>query len=270
MNSQTRALQRMAGKVAVVTGGTQGLGEAISRRLLAEGAVGVAFCGRNVENGQRLERELNAQGRAMFVRADLEQVDECHAFVDAAVERFGQVDVVVNCGASTKRGTVTDTTPAVWDQLFDTNVRGPFFVIQRAVLDMQKRKAGGSIAIVGSMQAHGGAPFLLPYAATKGCLMTLTKGMANALLWDRIRVNMINIGWTDTPNEHVVQMQVHGRPANWLAEVSKGQPFGRLIQVDEAANAVLFMVSDESGMMSGAVIDFDQQVIGTMRDNPGV
>ena len=260
----------MSGKVAVVTGGTQGLGEAIVRRLLGEDAAAVVFCGRNVENGRGLEHELEPMGRAIFVRADLESVDDCQALVDAAVEHCGRVDVVVSCGASTRRGSVGDTTPEDWNHLFNTNVRGPFFVMQRAVLDMQRRKQPGAIAIVGSMQAHGGAPFLLPYAATKGCLMTLTKGMANALLWDRVRVNMINIGWTDTPNEHTVQTKVHGRPENWLDEVSKAQPFGRLIGVDEAANAVLFMVSDESGLMSGAVIDFDQQVIGTMRDNPGV
>lgn len=270
MLTTSSARTRMQGKVAVVTGGTQGLGEAITRQLLAEGADGVAFCGRNETNGRRLESELGAASGALFVRCDLEQVDQCQAFVDAAVSRFGKVDVVVSCGASTRRGSISDTTPETWDHLFSTNVRGPFFVIQRAVLDMQSRKQGGTVAVVGSMQAHGGAPFLLPYAATKGCLMTLTKGMANSLLWERIRVNMINIGWTDTPNEHVVQTEVHGRPANWLEEVSKAQPFGRLIGVAEAANAVLFMVSEESGMMTGAVIDFDQQVIGTMRDNPGV
>jgi NAD(P)-dependent dehydrogenase (short-subunit alcohol dehydrogenase family) len=100
--------------------------------------------------------------------------------------------------------------------------------------------------------------------------MTLTRGLANALKHDRIRVNTLNIGWTNTPREHIVQTKVHDRPENWLEEVSRNQPFGRLIQPDEVARALAFLTSDESGLMTGAVIDFDQQIIGTMDDNPGV
>jgi short-subunit dehydrogenase len=268
MNKKFNNAGQFSGKIGMVTGGTQGLGEAVVRRMLDEGATGVAFCGRNATLGTRLAADLGA--RACYVQADLEKVEDCTNFVDEAVKRFGRVDAVVSCGASTKRGSIEDTSKETWDHLFNTNVRGAFFVIQRAVLDMKKRKQPGAVAIVGSMQAHGGAPFLLPYATTKGALMTLTKGMGNALLWDRIRVNMINIGWTNTPNEHLVQTKVHGRPENWLEQVGLLQPYGRLIEVEEAAKAILFMVSNESGMMSGSIIDFDQQVIGTMRDNPGV
>jgi NAD(P)-dependent dehydrogenase (short-subunit alcohol dehydrogenase family) len=100
--------------------------------------------------------------------------------------------------------------------------------------------------------------------------MTMTRGLANALRRDRIRVNTLNIGWTNTPREHLVQTRVHGRPENWLEQVSGAQPFGRLIQPEEVARALAFLTSDESGLMTGAIIDFDQQVIGTTDDNPGV
>ena len=100
--------------------------------------------------------------------------------------------------------------------------------------------------------------------------MTMTRALANALKHDRIRINTLNIGWTNTPREHLVQTQVHGRPENWLEMVSKNQPRGRLIEPEEVARAVAFLCSAESGLMSGAVIDFDQTVIGTNDENPGV
>ena len=100
--------------------------------------------------------------------------------------------------------------------------------------------------------------------------MTMTRGLANALKHDRIRINTLNIGWTNTPREHIVQTEVHGRPQNWLEEMSPNLPFGRLIQPDEVARALAFLTSGESGLLTGAVIDFDQQIIGTMPDQPEV
>jgi Enoyl-(Acyl carrier protein) reductase len=97
----------------------------------------------------------------------------------------------------------------------------------------------------------------------------MTRGLANALKHDRIRINTLNIGWTNTPREHIVQTKVHSRPENWLKEVSRNQPFGRLIEADEVARALAFLTSAESGLLTGAVIDFDQTVIGAADDNPG-
>ncbi len=265
--------QRMQGRVALVSGGTQGVGEAVARRLAAEGAAGVAVCGRNEARGEAVRTAIAALGcEALYVRADLSVVADCVAAVERTVARFGRLDALANCAGRTDRGGLADTTEQSWGTLFDTNVRGPFFLIQGAAAQMQRQGQGqgGSMVVIGSMQAYGGAPFLLPYAATKGCLMTLTRGIANTLLRDRIRINMLNIGWTDTPNEHVVQTQVHGRGEDWRAEVGRLQPYGRLISTDEVAAACAFLLSPESGMMSGAVIDYDQQVIGPMQDNPGV
>jgi NAD(P)-dependent dehydrogenase (short-subunit alcohol dehydrogenase family) len=119
------------------------------------------------------------------------------------------------------------------------------------------------------MVAYGGPPYLLAYSASKGALMSITRGLANALKRERIRINTLNIGWTNTPREHLVQTEVHGRPENWLEIVSKKQPFGRLIEPEEVARALAFLCSEESGLMTGAVVDFDQTIIGTMDENPG-
>jgi NAD(P)-dependent dehydrogenase (short-subunit alcohol dehydrogenase family) len=112
------------------------------------------------------------------------------------------------------------------------------------------------------MSGYGGQVYLFPYAISKGALHTLTKNAAYSLMWDRIRVNLLNLGWMDTPNEHIVQREVHGGGADWLDKAEAEQPFGRLIKPDEAARTICFLLSDESGMMTGACIDFDQSVKG--------
>ena len=113
-----------------------------------------------------------------------------------------------------------------------------------------------------TMSSHGGQPFLAGYSASKGALAVLTKNAAHALRAERIRVNGLNIGWADTPNEHVVQTQVMGLDADWLAEAEAQQPFGQLIKPTEVAELVVFMLSPASGIMTGSVIDYDQNVMG--------
>jgi NAD(P)-dependent dehydrogenase (short-subunit alcohol dehydrogenase family) len=263
--------QQFTGKVAAITGGTQGLGEAIARLFAARGAAGIALCGRNMENGERVAREISGSGcPTEYVHADLERIADCRNFIDSAEQSFGRLDVLVNCAAATDRGTLESTTEEIWDRLFTLNVKSQFFLIQRAVEVMRRHRIAGAIANVGTMVAYGGPPFLVAYSASKGALMTMTRALANSLKHERIRINTLNIGWTNTPREHLVQTQVHDRPENWLEVVSKAQPFGRLIEPDEVARAIAFLTSGESGLMTGAIIDFDQTIIGTMDDNPGV
>ena len=262
---------QLAGKVAAITGGTQGLGEAVARLFAARGAAGLALCGRNVERGEQIASELSGAGcPTEFVHADLERMEDGRNFIDSAEASFGRLDILVNCAAATDRGTIETTTEEIWDRLFTLNVKSQFFLTQRAVEVMRRHKIEGAIANIGTMVAYGGPPFLIAYSASKGALMTMTRALANALKRDRIRINTLNIGWTNTPREHLVQTKVHGRPENWLEIVSRNQPRGRLIEADEVARAIAFLCSAESGLMSGAVIDFDQTVIGTNDENPGV
>ena len=216
-------------------------------------------------------RDISGQGcPTEFVQADLASVEACFKVVDAAEARFGRLDALINVAGLSTRGTIEETTPELWDTLFAVNLRAPFFLGQRAAAVMKRHKIAGAIANIGSVAAHGGPPFLTAYSTTKGALAILTRTLANSLKWDRIRVNTLNIGWTNTPWEHVIQTRTHGRPENWLELAAKEQPFGRLIEADEVARALAFMVSDESGLMTGAVIDFDQTILGTTADNPGV
>jgi len=254
---------RLDGKVAVVTGGTQGLGEAIARLFASRGAHGIVICGRNAANGARVRDMLTALGTsAVFVEADLARIADVRAVIDAADKAFGHIDVLVNAAGLTDRGDILDTSEERYDELFDVNVKAPFFLIQGAARIMVREKIAGSIINVQSMSAHGGQPFLSAYSTSKGALATLTRNVAHALVRHRIRVNGLNIGWMHTPGEERVMRQYHGASDGWLDEAVRDRPFGRLIDPNEVARACAFLASDESGLMTGANIDFDQTVSG--------
>jgi len=258
-----RGPANLNGKVAIVTGGTQGLGEAIARLFAERGAAGLVICGRNAERGERVASEISAAGcPTVFVRADLTKVADCRNVVAKTDKRFGRVDSLVNAAALTDRGNIFDTTEERYNEIFDANVRGPFFLIQESVLIMRREKIAGSIVNIQSMSAHGGQPFNIAYCASKGALATLTRNVANSLLKFRIRVNGLNIGWMSTPGEDRIQKTYHGAKDGWLDEAVKAKPFGRLIDPKEVARACAYLCSDESGLMTGSNIDFDQTILG--------
>jgi NAD(P)-dependent dehydrogenase (short-subunit alcohol dehydrogenase family) len=127
---------------------------------------------------------------------------------------------------------------------------------------MRRESIEGSIVNIGSVAGYGAQPFLAPYAISKGALIPFTKNVAYAMSKDRIRINTLMIGWMDTPGEDATQRRFHGAKDGWLDRAEAGMPFGRLLKVGEVAAAVAFLASDDSGMMTGAIIDFDQSVIG--------
>lgn len=265
-------MNRVGGKVCVVTGGTQGLGAAIARRLAEAGAAGIVACGRNEAKGREvasaIERDTGAT--VHFVRCDLESVDDCRAVITAADDRFGQVDVLVNAAGLTDRGTILDTTPDLFDRMFAVNVRAPFFLMQDAIRLMIRDGIAGSIVNIGSTSEHAGQPFIAPYCASKGALATLTRNTAFAAMRNRIRVNQLDIGWMASDNEGRVQREQMGGGEHWLKQVSGSMPFGRLVDPAEVARAVAFLASDDAGLMTGAVIHFDQSVWGGYASSPPV
>lgn len=256
-------MNRMDGKICVVTGATQGLGAAIARRLAAAGAAGIAVTGRSAARGEELARQIteSSNSPAIFIQADFAETDDCARVIDEAESRFGKVNVLVNAGASTKRGTIVDTTPDEFDAMFATNVRGPFFLMQAAIRSMIKNGIEGAICNIGSISALAGQPFISAYCASKGALTTLTTNTAFAVLANRIRVNQLNVGWMASDNERALQAAESGDP-DWEAKATAKLPFGRLVDPAEAARAVNFLVSDDAGLMTGAIVNFDQSVWG--------
>jgi NAD(P)-dependent dehydrogenase (short-subunit alcohol dehydrogenase family) len=251
------------GRIALVTGGTSGVGEAIALRIAREGARGVAIVGRDGERGGWVVRAIEEAGAAgLFVSAELSDVEQAAATVHHCLERFGRIDCVVNAAALNARGSLLDTTSELFDAHMAINVRAPFFIMQQAVADMRRRGEPGSIVNIITMSAHGGQPYLAPYAVSKGALVTLTKNAAYAHRWDRIRVNGLNIGWSATPNEDRIQREAHGAGEDWLAQAEASVPMGRLGRPEEIADMVVLLLSDRAGVVTGSVIDWDQVVIG--------
>lgn len=255
---------RFENRTALVTGSTQGLGEAVARALAAEGLAGLLVTGRNRERGRAVAESLSSAGcEARFVAADLADPDAAGRLLDAADQAFGRLDVLVNAAAVTDRGTIGDTGRELFDEIMAVNVRSPFFLMQGAVRIMRRERIGGSIVNIGSAVADCGPPYLTAYSASKGALTTLTRNVANAVRWDRIRVNVLNIGWMDTPGEDAVRRKYHDGGDDWLRRAEAEQPFGRLLKPEEVARAVLFLASDDSGMMTGSAVPFNQMVAGS-------
>ena len=250
------------GRYFIVTGGTQGIGRGIAEHLAAEGASGITICGRNKTNGEAVAADITHAGcPCEYVPADLAREQDCRNVVRQAIERFGSLDGLVNAAGLTNRGTLDDTTVELWDLLLNVNARAPFILMQETVRFMKANQVRGSIVNIISNNYHGGHRFLTAYAASKGALATLTKNAAHSLSQDRIRVNGICIGWTYTPHEQEIQVQ-DGRPEDWLEEAEKAQPFGRLLRPYDVAYLSAYLLSDQSEMMTGALIDFDQKVVG--------
>ena len=263
MNIDSLSKLSMDGKIAVVTGSTQGLGETIAHLFADRGVKGLVIAGRNAKNGARVKSDLEKKGvKTVFVEADLGKVEDTRQLVAACAKEFGRMDALVNAAGMTDRGTIWDTSPELFDQMYAINVRAPFFLMQDALHLMKKTKTSGTIVNILSVSGYGGQDFITAYCGSKGSLAILTKNIAYSVLNYRIRVNGLNIGWMDTPGEDRIMKTYHDAEPGWLKKAEEGRPFGRLLRPDEVARACAYLSSDESGLMTGSIIDFDQQVLG--------
>jgi NAD(P)-dependent dehydrogenase (short-subunit alcohol dehydrogenase family) len=253
----------MQGQVVLVSGGTQGVGAAIARRAALEGAEAVVVTGRNAEAGSSIVEALRDSGsQAEFLRTDVSDVDQARASVAQSIERFGRLDRVVNAAGLTSRGSMLDTTPELFDEHIAVNLKAPFFIMADTIRHLRQRAAPGGIVNVISIAERGGQPFLAPYVAAKSGLAGATRNAAHAHRWDRIRINGINIGWTATEAEGVIQRTTHGAGGDWLERADASVPMGKIGRPEEIAEFAVFLLSDHSGVVTGSVIDWDQQVIG--------
>jgi len=262
MNSEVQK-GRLKGKIAVVTGSTSGIGRGIAYKFACEGA-SVMISGRDPERGQGVIDEiLTATGPSAslaFHSADLTDEAQCRALITATVEAFGGLDILVNNAGDFTRGTIDNTTVELWDRHMALNLRAPFVLTQAAVPPMRER-GGGSIINIGSVNAYIGGRNLLSYSASKGGLMTFTKNVAAYLNRDRIRVNQLNVGWTLTEGEDRVQRAEQGRD-DWLEAAEAHRPFGRLLLPRDIALAALYFASDDSALVTGSVLDLEQNPVG--------
>src|SRR6185436_12431070 len=209
------------GKVVLINGGTQGVGGASARAAVREGAQ-VVVTGRRLDAGKRFAAELEELGGDVrFVQTDMADPQQARRSVTRTVEEFGRIDGLCNAAGITTRGTLLDTTPELFDTHIAVNLRGPFFAMQAAAADMIERGTEGSIVNIISIAEHGGQGYLAPYVAAKAGLAGLTRNAAYAHRWDRIRINGLNIGWTESEGETQTQQQFHQADDGWASEAAR-------------------------------------------------
>jgi NAD(P)-dependent dehydrogenase (short-subunit alcohol dehydrogenase family) len=253
----------LAGKVAIVTGSTSGIGRGIAEHFAGLGS-NVLVHGLDRADGLETVRRVNAAGReAEYFDGDLRNEEVCRGLIRFAVERFGGLDILVNNAGDVGRGDVEHIPVERWDAIMAVNLRAPFILIQESIAPMRAR-GGGSIINIGSLLAYVGEPKLGAYSVSKGGLMTLTKNAASLLNRDRIRVNQINVGWTLTEGERRVKREQEGKGEEWLAEAIATRPFGRLLLPLDIAYAAAYFASSESECVTGSVLDLEQYPAGAM------
>ncbi len=252
--------EQFQNKIVVITGASQGLGAATARLMDQRGAAGLMLIGRDADRGNAVAESLNC--RAEFLSADLADPGAPAAVMAAADQAFGRVDSLINVAALTVRGSVWDSDPELWHAMLSINTVAPALLITEAVKLMRRDGIEGTVVNVGSVASYGGQDFLYPYSASKAALQAITRNAAFSLMRHRIRVNLLQPGWMKTEGEDAIQRRFHGAEDGWLEEAEAEQPFGRLIDPDEVARSICFLASEESGLMTGTVIDFDQTVQG--------
>ena len=256
----------LQGRSLLVTGSTQGVGAAIALEAAKRGARAIAIVGRTAETGRAVCDRLGKLGvDARFFACDLGVAGAPEELFRSVLEWSGSVDGLVNAAGVTTRASVVDATLADWEAIVALNLRAPFFLIQSFIRHRLEHGAAGSIVNIQSMNGHCGTPELGVYSVTKGALATLTRNAANAHLADRIRVNGINMGWSATDGEHVMQAQTLGRGDAWLEEVARAEPLGRLLDPQEVARLCVYLLSDYSGLQTGTNVDLEQFVAGPGR-----
>ena len=251
------------GKNIIVTGSTQGIGAETAKLFAARGANSITICGRQEEKGIKVKKEIEDLGsKCIYVKADLANVEDCRNIVKSADKEFGTIHTLINAAGYTQRGTILSATLENYENNFNVNARAPFILMQETIKIMIRDKVKGTIASVLSIAMYSGMPFIVAYSGSKAALAIMTRNIANSVSGHQIRVNALNIGWTDTPAEHEIQTNVHNKDNDWLQNTEKNVPFKRLTKPIDVAKGLAFMCSEESGLMTGSIIDFDQTVHG--------
>jgi NAD(P)-dependent dehydrogenase (short-subunit alcohol dehydrogenase family) len=246
---------RLKGRVAVITGGTSGIGSATAVRFAGEGAA-VVVIGRNSERGEQVVKDIIEKGgKALFIRADVRYADDCRNAVDQTLAYFGKIDVLFNNAGVFHPKTIPECTEEEWDETIDSSLKGAF-LMSKFVLPSMIERGSGSIIHTSSGWGILGGDKAAAYCAAKGGLVVMAKAMAIDHGPDGIRVNCVCPGDVLTPMLHE---DADNRGMSWdeYASGTVKRPLGRIGTVDEIADAVLFLASDESSFVTGESLVVD-------------
>jgi len=246
---------RLKNKVALITGGTSGIGEATALLFAAEGT-SVAITGRNAQRGAAVvERIEQNGGKAIFIRADVSVSDDCRRAVDETVRAFGRLDVLFNNAGVFYPQTALECSEQEWDEQIDVNLKGTFLMSKFALAPMIAQKSG---VIVNNSSGWGivGGDHAVAYCASKGGVVLMTKAMAIDHGAQGIRVNCVCPGDVETP---MLPADAKMRGLKWEDYIAgcANRPLGRVGTVEEIAKAVLFLASDDSSFMTGTALIVD-------------
>ncbi len=245
---------KLKGKVALVTGGTEGIGFATASLFLKEGAK-VAISGRSAEKGAKAVAELEKLGEVLFVEGDVSKPDDASGMVESTVSRFAGIDIVFNNAGIYIEKKAEDMSEEEWDRLIDINLKGTFLVSKYAIPHMKER-GGGTIVNNSSDAGLVGNRSCPAYCASKGGVTVMTKAMALDYAKDNIRVNCVNPGVIDTPMV-AREVQLSGDPDKCVSQMDNDHPIGRIGRPEEVAKAVLFLASNESSFVTGTALSVD-------------
>ncbi len=246
---------RLAGKVAIITGGGSGFGEGIAKRFAAEGAA-VVLGDLNLAAAERVAGEINKAGqKALPVAADVSQNGQMKALVEKAVEAFGGLDIMVNnAGMPQRNASLLNTDEATFDKIFAVNVKSIYLSAQHAIPEMRKR-GGGCFINIASTAGVRPRPGLVWYNGSKGAVITLTRAMAVELAPEQIRVNALNpvAGLTPMLKEFMGGEETEEMKAKFVSTI----PIGRFSTPADIANAALYLASDEANFITGVCMEVD-------------
>jgi|SRR5690554_2211092 len=251
-------MERLKDKVVLVTGSTTGIGKAIAKRCVEEGAK-VVLHGLEEEWGKEVLRELGHESATLYIE-DIAKEGAPARLINFAIQQFGQLDVLINNAAMVAPSNIHTTDKAFFEQILQINTVAPFLLIKAALPYLSQRK--GCVLNIGSVNAWSGEPDLMAYSITKGALVTMTRNLGDTLHRENgVRVNQINPGWILTEME-IQRKKKEGLGDNWYKNLSSiYAPAGRIIWPEEIANAVIYWIADESGPISGQIVDLEQYPI---------
>jgi NAD(P)-dependent dehydrogenase (short-subunit alcohol dehydrogenase family) len=248
---------RLKEKVILITGSTTGIGEGIARIFAREGAFVMVHGTREAAARELVDDIVRRNGNAAYVIAPLNDPAAPAAIIRSVIEQWGRIDGLVNNAAIMTRSSLETTDVETFDRTVAVNLRAPFLLIQAALPHFRKQ-GGGRILNIGSINGYCGERNQFAYSISKGGLLTLTRNIADAYGAEGLRANLLNVGWTLTPNEYELK-KTEGLPEDWPDKVPKVfAPSGRLLSPEDVAWAAVYFLSDEAALVNGAVLDFEQ------------